>query len=549
MAINGANNVSITLQFTLTSGATTIILPTGKWGLFTWATTPLRWVIEEFDDSKNVVKREIVSITWISGDQLTIARAVEPCPIGDSASAQQQVSQVFNTPAKTKISVVMTKGMIDDINTSISTKLNISDYQNGTKVYWATSTGTDAYAITLSPAPASYQTGMTFKFMADVANTGVATLNVNGLGAKTIKKLHDQDLADGDIEINQIVTVTYDGTNFQMDSQIANIPSIDIAAQTEKTTFSLLDYFNIYDSVALGNKKFKLSNFFSVYGDGSDGDVTISTNTTLARDMYYNNLTINSTIVLNPNGYRIYVAWTLTNNGIIRRNGNDGAAGAYGPAPVGWAGGAALNQWSLNAEVWGASGGSHNSKPGGNGTSANPSYMTANGANGATSTNVYSQWAGWTGGTSTRWSLYNVAYSAYQMILQLMQLWSAPKYEWQYKTSAWAAWWWADFNVTTWCSGWGGWWNAWMVWIAARIFNNASWTVELKWWKGWDGGTDGSTGRWGGGGGWNGGTFFLIYSTLTSIGTVTLTWWAIGTGWTGAQAGSSWVTIQVQITQ
>lgn len=120
MAINGTNNVSITLQFTLTSGATTIILPTGKWGLFTWATTPLRWVIEEFDDSKNVVKREIVSITWISGDQLTIARAVEPCPIGDSASAQQQVSQVFNTPAKTKISVAMTKGMIDDINSSVS---------------------------------------------------------------------------------------------------------------------------------------------------------------------------------------------------------------------------------------------------------------------------------------------------------------------------------------------------------------------------------------------------------------------------------------------
>ena len=43
--------------------------------------------------------------------------------------------------------------------------------------------------------------------------------------------------------------------------------------------------------------------------------------------MYYRNLTINSTIVLNPNGYKIFVSEVFTNNGIIRRNGNDGTAG------------------------------------------------------------------------------------------------------------------------------------------------------------------------------------------------------------------------------
>ena len=31
------------------------------------------------------------------------------------------------------------------------------------------------------------------------------------------------------------------------------------------------------------------------YGEGADGNVTISTNTSLTRDMYYNNLTINYT--------------------------------------------------------------------------------------------------------------------------------------------------------------------------------------------------------------------------------------------------------------
>jgi len=60
------------------------------------------------------------------------------------------------------------------------------------------------------------------------------------------------------------------------------------------------------------------------FGDGSDGDVVISVNTTLTRDMNYDNLTINSGITLFPDGYIIYVKNTLTVNGIINRNGNNG---------------------------------------------------------------------------------------------------------------------------------------------------------------------------------------------------------------------------------
>ena len=63
------------------------------------------------------------------------------------------------------------------------------------------------------------------------------------------------------------------------------------------------------------------------FGDGHDGDVIISSNTSLSRDMYYNNLTINNGVTLNPNGYRIFVKETLTNNGTIERNGNPGGDG------------------------------------------------------------------------------------------------------------------------------------------------------------------------------------------------------------------------------
>lgn len=54
---------------------------------------------------------------------------------------------------------------------------------------------------------------------------------------------------------------------------------------------------------------------FGSFGDGSDGDVTISSPTTLTRDMYYNNLTVNST--LTTNGYRIYVKNTINGTGTV----------------------------------------------------------------------------------------------------------------------------------------------------------------------------------------------------------------------------------------
>lgn len=92
--------------------------------------------------------------------------------------------------------------------------------------YGASVVGTDAYAITITGGaiPAAYAAGQMFTFKADVANTGAATLAVNALGAKTIKKNVSTDLVTGDILASQIVQVQYDGTNFQLMSN--NVPII-----------------------------------------------------------------------------------------------------------------------------------------------------------------------------------------------------------------------------------------------------------------------------------------------------------------------------------
>jgi hypothetical protein len=88
--------------------------------------------------------------------------------------------------------------------------------------YAADAGGDDTYAVTLTPAPSAYYAGMEVNFKPTTANTGACTLDVNGLGAKTIKKSVSTDLSTGDILAGQLLKVIYDGTNFQL---VSTLPS------------------------------------------------------------------------------------------------------------------------------------------------------------------------------------------------------------------------------------------------------------------------------------------------------------------------------------
>jgi hypothetical protein len=86
----------------------------------------------------------------------------------------------------------------------------------------------DTYTATYSPAITAYVTGARYRFKANTANTGAATININSVGAKTIKKAAGgitTDLADNDIRAGQWVELVYDGTNMQMVSLLGNAPA------------------------------------------------------------------------------------------------------------------------------------------------------------------------------------------------------------------------------------------------------------------------------------------------------------------------------------
>jgi hypothetical protein len=107
----------------------------------------------------------------------------------------------------------------------------VNQIQSNAPAFQATDTGTaNAHVIALSPAITAYAAGQAITFKSGAASTTSSTLNVNGLGVKTIKKKNDQNIAAGDIESGSIVTVVYDGTNFQMTSQGATDEGLDLGA-------------------------------------------------------------------------------------------------------------------------------------------------------------------------------------------------------------------------------------------------------------------------------------------------------------------------------
>lgn len=103
---------------------------------------------------------------------------------------------------------------------------------NAEKYVLAASASSTAYTATLSPVPAAYATGMEVFVKIDVANTtATPTLNVNGLGAKTIVKGTSSALVANDLIIGQVARFVYDGTNMVLQN-----PSTSLSFTNGTTT-------------------------------------------------------------------------------------------------------------------------------------------------------------------------------------------------------------------------------------------------------------------------------------------------------------------------
>ncbi|HHV75528.1 MAG TPA: hypothetical protein GXX41_13020 [Thermoanaerobacterium sp.] len=99
-------------------------------------------------------------------------------------------------------------------------------------VPYAVATGSaNAYTVTISGIT-SYKEGLAIAVKINTDNTGASTINVNGLGAKSIKKPNGNDVVAGNLKANSIYTLRYNGTNFilQGSDSAGNATAADVLA-------------------------------------------------------------------------------------------------------------------------------------------------------------------------------------------------------------------------------------------------------------------------------------------------------------------------------
>ena len=120
---------------------------------------------------------------------------------------QVSVTAASNSPAGSDAIGVS----LDDFLRQIQAMLK----EAGATLYTASGTA-DAINFNTTPTFSAYTTGQRFWIKSSGENTGAVTLNINSLGSKNVYKSGTFALEAGDIPSGSIVSVIYDGTQFQL---------------------------------------------------------------------------------------------------------------------------------------------------------------------------------------------------------------------------------------------------------------------------------------------------------------------------------------------
>ena len=111
------------------------------------------------------------------------------------------------------------------------------DIQNGAMTGGTAGGTANALTLTLAPVSVAYATGQLFWFVASKANTSTATMNVNAIGARTIKRMvagAKQNLSAGDITSGRPYLLFNDGTDFVLFSP--ERPGLYVSSETAVST-------------------------------------------------------------------------------------------------------------------------------------------------------------------------------------------------------------------------------------------------------------------------------------------------------------------------
>lgn len=133
-------------------------------------------------------------------------------------SAQWALEEAFSFTA---LEATLAESVAGLIGGKVITPRRLSAAVQGNAWLSGSAGGTaNALTLTLSPAPASLAAILRRPLVVAVTttNTGAATLNLNGLGAASIRRGDGSPVLAGDLLAGTVVTVIYDGANFVLQS-------------------------------------------------------------------------------------------------------------------------------------------------------------------------------------------------------------------------------------------------------------------------------------------------------------------------------------------
>ena len=205
--------------------------------------------------------------------------------------------------------LTLTRSIGSDLTIDLSSLLD--DDRTGQTFIDASGVAGTSDAITLTPEPAitSYSDNDSYLYLSETTNsTTTPTVNISGVGAKTIVRSNGNAIVVGDISIGQLVVLTYDANNDVFKSNIS--PPLDIS---NKADVDLSNVSSSLDDAAKTGFRSKVDGITaaertkldSVETDARIQDVTLSTSlptsaiegdiellTTYIRDFKWNTIPI-----------------------------------------------------------------------------------------------------------------------------------------------------------------------------------------------------------------------------------------------------------------
>ncbi len=167
--------------------------------------------------SQNTTRLDSVTISVVAGTAATTGTQTTPAPTGGAIGLW--VVTVANGQATITNSNITAYPGAPLLNSAYKLPTLPATLQQQPGNYAADTGTANAYAVTLSPVPANWNAliGSPIRFKVANANTSTAcTLNVNGLGNKSLIGADGASVPTGSLIAGAVVEGVYDGNNVQM---------------------------------------------------------------------------------------------------------------------------------------------------------------------------------------------------------------------------------------------------------------------------------------------------------------------------------------------